>query len=60
MVAGVAVVTALVLTVKVTPVAPAGIVTSAGTVATAVLVLESKMTAPTPGAGALSVTAPVE
>lgn len=60
MVIGVEVVTVLVFTVKVMPVAPAGMVTLAGTVATAVLLLASEMTAPPLGAGALSVTAPVE
>ena len=53
-------VTARVVTVKVAPVAPAGTVTLAGTVATAVLSLERRTMAPPVRAGALSVTLPVE
>lgn len=49
-----------VLTVNVTLVAPAGIVTFDGTVATDVLLLDSTTTTPPEGAGALSVTVPVE
>ena len=49
-----------VLTANVTLVAPAGIVTLDGTVASDVLLLESKTTTPPVGAGALSVTVPVE
>lgn len=48
-----------VLTVKVALVAPAGIVTLAGTVARLVFPLESVMTTPPAGAAALSVTVPV-
>jgi len=40
--------------------APAGTVTLEGTVATAVLLLESVTTAPPTGAGALRVTVPVD
>jgi hypothetical protein len=52
--------TARVVTVNVALVAPAGTVTLAGTVATAVLLLERETRAPPPGAGAFSVTLPVE
>lgn len=52
--------TELVLTVKVTVVAPEATVTLAGTVAAAVLLLERETTAPPAGAAALMVTVPVE
>ena len=52
--------TALVATVKVALVAPAGTVTLAGTVATVVLLLERLTTAPPAGAAPLSVTVPWE
>ena len=52
--------TALVLTVNVALVAPAATVTLDGTVAAAVLLLESATVAPPAGAGPLNVTAPVE
>jgi hypothetical protein len=53
-------VTARVVTVNVALEAPAGMVTLTGTVATAVLLLERETRAPPVGAGALSVTPPVE
>src|SRR5271169_1115172 len=55
-----ALLTTEVLIVKVALIALAGTVTLAGTVATAVLPLEKITTAPPAGAGALSVTVPVE
>jgi len=58
-VAGVEAVTALVFTVKVKLLAPAGTVTLEGTVA-APLLLESSTCAPPVGAAPLSVTVPVE
>src|SRR6266481_429986 len=60
MVTAVDAVTALVLTVNVALVAPAATVTLEGTVAAAVLLLESATCAPPVGAGPLSVTVPVE
>ena len=53
-------VTAKVVTVKVALVAPAGMVTLAGTVATEVLPLLRVMRAPPVRAGALSATLPIE
>jgi hypothetical protein len=50
----------VVLTVNVLLVDPAGIVTLDGTVATTVLLLESRTATPPTGAGALSITVPVE
>ena len=50
----------LVFTVKVVLVAPAGTVTLEGTVAAAVLLLESVTCAPPAGAGPFSLTVPVE
>src|SRR5437588_661164 len=52
--------TALVLTVNVALVAPAATVTLEGTVAAAVLLLESATGAPPAGAAPLNVTVPVE
>jgi hypothetical protein len=52
--------TALVLTVNVALVAPAATVTLEGTVAAAVLLLESATCAPPAGAAPLNVTVPVE
>jgi hypothetical protein len=60
MVTGVEAVTARVVPVKVAVEAPAGMVTLAGTVATAVLALARETRAPPPGAGPLSVTLPVK
>jgi hypothetical protein len=60
MVTAVDAVTALALTVKVALVAPAGTVTLEGTVAAAVLLLESVTSAPPDGAGPLNITVPVE
>src|SRR6266699_4004782 len=60
MVTAVDAVTTLVLTVKVALVAPTGTVTLEGTVAAAVLLLESVTCAPPAGAGPLNVTVPVE
>jgi hypothetical protein len=54
------VVTAVVFTVKVALVAPAPMMTFAGTAPTAALLLERDTAAPPVGAGALSVTVPVE
>ena len=53
-------VTAKGVTVNVALVAPAGIVTLAGTVATTVLLLVRETTAPPVSAGPLSMTLPVE
>jgi len=53
-------VTVKVVTVNVRLAAPAGIVTLAGTVAAAVLLLERETRAPPMGAGPLSLTLPVE
>ncbi len=53
-------VTALVVTLNVALVAPAAIVTLAGTLAVAVLLLVSVTTAPPVGAAAVSVAVPVE
>ena len=53
-------VTALVLAVNVALAAPAATVTLAGTLAAAVLLLESVTSAPPDGAGPLNVTVPVE
>src|SRR3989441_11698504 len=60
MVAGAAAATALVVTVNGALVAPAGTVTVAGTVAAAVLSLDSVTCAPPVGAGPSSVAVPVE
>ncbi|HYS23444.1 MAG TPA: hypothetical protein VER56_05875, partial [Candidatus Eisenbacteria bacterium] len=60
MVTAVDAVTVLVLTGKVTLVAPAATVTLAGTLPAAVLLLESVTSAPPDGAGPLNVTVPVE
>lgn len=53
-------VVALVLTVKVALVAPAGIVSEVGVVASVVLLLARETMAPPEGAGALSVTLPLD
>jgi hypothetical protein len=60
MVTGVEAVTASVVTVNVALVAPAGMVTLAGTVATTVLLLVRVTTAPPVSAGPLSMTLPME
>ncbi len=60
MLTGVEAVTARVVTVNVALVAPAGMVTLAGTVAAVVSLLEREMMAPLEGAGPLSVALPVE
>src|SRR6267143_1793437 len=60
MVIGVETVTAKVVTVNVRLAAPGGMVTVAGTVAAAVLLLERETRAPPVGAGPLSVTLPME
>jgi hypothetical protein len=60
MVTDVEAVTALVVTVKVALVAPAGTITLEGTCPAAVLLLESATCAPPDGAAPLSVTVPVE
>src|SRR5437773_108259 len=60
MVAAVDAVTALVVIVNVALVAPAATVTLEGTVAAAVLLLESATVAPPAGAAPLNVTVPVE
>ena len=60
MLTGVEAVTAKVVTVNVALVAPAGMVTLAGTVATTVLLLARVTTAPPVSAGPLSMTLPVE
>src|SRR5947207_14295127 len=52
--------TALVVTVNVAEVAPAGTVTLEGTCATVVSLLDSETCAPPEGAAALKVTVPVE
>ena len=52
--------TAVVVTMKLALVAPAGTVTLVGTVATELLALESVTTAPPEGAAALKVAVPVE
>ena len=57
---GVRRVTRLVVTLKLTDVAPAGTMTVAGTVATFGLLLTRVITAPPKGAGALNITVPVE
>jgi hypothetical protein len=60
MVTGVEAVTARVVTTNAAPVAPAGMVTLAGTVATTVLLLVRATRAPPVRAGPLSMTVPVE